>query len=90
MHASPLIKPGHILVRSESDLDYYPGQWVIRVSDSDPVSTLMHTVVIRVATCDPSNILAYNASWNNKIKYLHMYYANIIISILLFSYSYSN
>ena len=41
--ASILIKPGQIRVRSGSDPDYYPGQWVIRVSDVDPVSTLMVT-----------------------------------------------
>ena len=29
-------------VTSGSDLDYYLGQWVIRVSDADPVSTLFH------------------------------------------------
>jgi len=39
-HASTLIKPGHIWVRSGSDPDHYPGQWVIRVSDVDPVATL--------------------------------------------------
>ena len=39
--ASILIKPGQIRVRSGSDPDYYPGQWVIRVSDVDPVSTLV-------------------------------------------------
>ena len=41
MHTSTLIKLGHIQVRSGSDPDYYPGQWVIWVSDADPVSTLM-------------------------------------------------
>ena len=35
-----LIKPGRIRVTSGSDPDYYPGQWVIRVSGGDPVSTL--------------------------------------------------
>ena len=35
-----LYKPGHIRVISGSDPDYYPGQWVIWVSDGDPVSTL--------------------------------------------------
>ena len=39
--ASILIKPGHIRVRSGSDPEWYPGQWVIRVSDPDPVSTLV-------------------------------------------------
>ena len=35
-HASALVNPG----QSGSDPDCYPGQWVIRVSSSDPVSTL--------------------------------------------------
>ena len=39
-HASTLIKPGHIRVIFGADPDCYPGQWVIRVSDADPVSTL--------------------------------------------------
>ena len=30
-------------VKSESDSDYYSGQWVIRVSDADPISTLPTT-----------------------------------------------
>ena len=44
--------PGHIFSGSSgsdpvynlsgSDPDCYPGQWVIRVSSSDPVSTLIH------------------------------------------------
>ena len=38
--STDLIKPGRIRVTSGSDPDYYPGQWVIRVSGSDPVSTL--------------------------------------------------
>ena len=37
-----LIQPGHIWVKSGSDPDYYPGQWVIQVSGTDPVSTLYH------------------------------------------------
>jgi len=31
------INPGH---KSGSDLDWYPGQWVIQVSSSDPFTTL--------------------------------------------------
>ena len=42
-----LIKPGHIRVISGSDLHYYPGQWVIQVSDGDPVATLIFTYSIR-------------------------------------------
>ena len=38
-----LIQPGHIRVKSGSDPDYYPGQWVIRVSGTDLVSTLTCT-----------------------------------------------
>ena len=38
-----LIQPGHIRVKSGSDPDYYPGQWVIRVTGTDPVSILMVT-----------------------------------------------
>ena len=38
-----LIKPGHIPITSGSDPHYYPGQWVIRVSDADPVVTLFIT-----------------------------------------------
>ena len=52
--ASTLIKPGHILVRVGSDLDYYLGQWVIRVSDAEPVSTL---VDIAIAIYSYSNII---------------------------------
>ena len=37
--ASNLIKLGHIRIKSEYDPDY-PGQWVIQVSDADPVLTL--------------------------------------------------
>ena len=40
-----LIKSGHIQVKSGSDLDYYLGQWVIQVSDADPVSTLVPTLL---------------------------------------------
>ena len=39
-HASTLIEPGYIWVTSGSDPDYYLGQWVIWVSDTDTVSTL--------------------------------------------------
>ena len=39
-----LIKPGHIRVTSGSNLHYYPGQWVIQVSDGDPVATLATTI----------------------------------------------
>ena len=38
-----VIKPGCIRVISRSDPHYYPSQWVIRVSDGDPVATLMLT-----------------------------------------------
>ena len=31
-----------VAFNSGSDPDYYPGHWVIRVSDADPVSTLNH------------------------------------------------
>ena len=37
------ISTGHIQVKSGSDLDYYLGQWIIRVSGTDPVSTLILT-----------------------------------------------
>jgi len=40
VHASILIKPGHIWDGFRSDPDYYLGQWVIWVSDVDPVSML--------------------------------------------------
>jgi len=40
-HASTLIKLGHIWVSSGSDPDYYPGQWVIWVSDADLVAMLI-------------------------------------------------
>jgi len=40
-HASTLINLGRIRVKSGYDPDYYPGQRVIRVSDGDPVSTLV-------------------------------------------------
>ena len=36
-----LIKLGRIRVISGSDPHYYLGQWVIRVSDGDPVATLV-------------------------------------------------
>ena len=36
-----LIKSGRIWVTSGSDLHYYLGQWVIRVTDGDPVATLV-------------------------------------------------
>ena len=42
-HATTLIKPGHIQVKSWSDSSYYPGQWVIQASDTDLVSTLIVT-----------------------------------------------
>ena len=35
------MQPGHIRVKSGSDPDSNPGQWVIRVSGTDPVSTLI-------------------------------------------------
>ena len=38
-----LIKLGCIRVTSGSDPHYYPGQWVIRVSDGDPVATPLQT-----------------------------------------------
>ena len=38
-HASTLTKPGQIQI----DPDYYPGKWVIWVSDANPVSTLIAT-----------------------------------------------
>jgi len=31
-----------------SDLDYSMGQWVIWVSDDDPVATLIHTMIINM------------------------------------------
>ena len=40
LQQASLIQLGHIRVRSGFDPDYYPGQWVIRVSGTDPVSTL--------------------------------------------------
>ena len=40
VHASTLIKLDHIQVRSGSDPDYHPSQWV---SDADSVSTLVST-----------------------------------------------
>ena len=36
-----LIKLGRIWVTFGSDPHYYPGQWVIRVSDGDPVATVV-------------------------------------------------
>ena len=51
MHARTLIKMSHIQVRSRSDSECYPGQWVIRVSDADPVLTLMHTTIITIIKC---------------------------------------
>ena len=41
--------------RSGSDLNYYPGQWVIQVSNADPGSTLIH----------PSQ-LCHGSAYNNK------------------------
>ena len=40
----PLIQPGHIRVKFGSDPDYYPGQWVIQVTGTDPVSTLISSI----------------------------------------------
>ena len=40
-HSPTLIDPGHTWVTSGSDPDYYPGQWVIWVSDADAISTLI-------------------------------------------------
>ena len=37
------IQPGHIRIKSRSDPDCNPGWWVIRVSSTDLVSTLMGT-----------------------------------------------
>ena len=45
MHVSTLIKP-----ISGSDLDYYPGQLVIRLSDADPVHTI-HVLSIYKVMC---------------------------------------
>ena len=40
-------------VTSESDPNYYLGQWAIRVSDVDPVSTLIH-LALDIAVARPS------------------------------------
>ena len=42
MHTSFLIKSDYIWVRSESNLDYYLGQWVSQVSDANMISVLFH------------------------------------------------
>ena len=38
-----LYSTGHIPIKSGSDPNYYLGHWVIRVSGTDPVSTLLYT-----------------------------------------------
>ena len=64
-HASTLIDPGHIWVVSGSDPDCYPGQWVIRVSEVDPVSTLIASVSHQLSNTFRKTIIT---SHNNNIQ----------------------
>ena len=48
-----LIKPGRIRVTFGPDPHYFLGQWVIRVSDGDPVATL--TQIVASVACRVSS-----------------------------------